>query len=424
MNHFGYRDGVLHAEDVPLPAIAAAVGTPFYCYATATLVRHYRVFRDAFAGLDTLICYAMKANSNQSVIRTFVREGAGVDVVSEGELRRALAAGAPPEKIVFAGVGKTAREIAFAIDTGIACFNVESEPELDLISQIATAKGRTAAIALRVNPDVDARTHAKITTGKAESKFGIPYARARAVYRHAAGLPGIRATGVDMHIGSQITDLAPYDAAYELLADLVRTLREDGHVIDHVDAGGGLGIPYRLDDPPPPEPAAYAEIVRRRLGNLGCRIVFEPGRVFVGNAGILVTEVLYLKKGGTKTFVVVDAAMNDLIRPTLYDAHHDIRPVRQPAPHAAKTVADVVGGICETGDYLALDRPLPPLAQGDLIAVMTAGAYGAVQASTYNTRPLLPEILVNGAEWATVRPRQTFDQLIGMDRQAAWLADK
>jgi diaminopimelate decarboxylase len=422
LNHFDYRGGVLHAEDVPLPAIAAAVGTPIYCYSTATLIRHYRAFRDALSGLDTLVCYAMKANSNQSVIRTFVEEGAGVDVVSEGELRRALAAGAAPDRIVFAGVGKTAREIALAIDTGILCFNVESEPELEQISEIATAKGRTAAVAIRVNPDVDARTHAKITTGKAENKFGIPYDRARAVYARAAALPGIRATGVDMHIGSQITDLAPYDAAYELLADLVRTLRADGHAIDHVDAGGGLGVPYRLDDPVPPEPAAYGEIVRRRLGNLGCRILFEPGRVLVGNAGVLVASVIYLKRGGTKTFVVVDAAMNDLIRPTLYDAHHDIRPVRRPAPDAPRTVADVVGGICETGDYLALDRPLPPLSPGDLVAIMTAGAYGAVQASTYNTRPLLPEVLVKGADWALVRPRQTYDDLIGMDRTAPWLA--
>jgi len=422
LNHFDYRDGILHAEDVPLPALAAAVGTPFYCYSTATLVRHYRAFRDALAGLDTLVCYAMKANSNQSVIRTFVAEGAGVDVVSEGELRRALAAGAPPDRIVFAGVGKTAREIALAIDTGILCFNVESEPELEQISEIATAKGRTAAVAIRVNPDVDAKTHAKITTGKAENKFGVPYNRARAVYARAAALPGIKATGVDMHIGSQITDLAPYDAAYELLADLVRTLRADGHAIDHVDAGGGLGVPYRLDDPVPPEPAAYGAIVRRRLGNLGCRILFEPGRVLVGNAGILVASVIYLKRGGTKTFVVVDAAMNDLIRPTLYDAHHDIRPVRRPAAEAPRTVADMVGGICETGDYLALDRPLPPLVPGDLVAIMTAGAYGAVQASTYNTRPLLPEVLVRGAEWAIVRPRQTYDELIGMDRTAPWLA--
>jgi diaminopimelate decarboxylase len=422
VNHFAYRAGVLHAEDVPLPALAAAVGTPFYCYATATLTRHYRVFREAFAGLDTLICYAVKANSNQAVIRTFVKEGAGLDVVSEGELRRALAAGARPDRIVFAGVGKMAREIAFALDVGILCFNVESEPELKLISQIATGKGKTAAIAIRVNPDVDARTHAKITTGKAENKFGIPFPRARAVYAEAARLPGIKVTGVDMHIGSQITDLAPFDAAYERLADLTRDLRNDGHAIDHVDAGGGLGIPYRLDDPPPPEPAAYGEVVRRRLGNLGAQILFEPGRVFVGNAGILVTEVLFVKKGAAKTFVVVDAAMNDLIRPTLYDAHHDIRPVRQADPAAPKTVADVVGGVCETGDYLALDRPLPPLKSGDLIAIMTAGAYGAVQASNYNTRALLPEVLVKGGDWAVVRPRQTYDDLIGQDRMAPWLA--
>jgi diaminopimelate decarboxylase len=422
VNHFGYRDGVLHAEDVPLPEIAAEVGTPFYCYATATLERHYRVFKEAFAGLDTLICYAMKANSNQSVIRTFVEAGAGLDVVSEGELRRALAAGGKPEKIVFAGVGKTAREIALALDVGILCFNVESEPELALIAEIASAKGKTANIAVRVNPDVDAKTHAKITTGKAENKFGVPFDRARAVYARAAKLPGIRISGVDMHIGSQITDLAPYDAAYERLADLTRTLREDGHAIDHVDAGGGLGIPYRLDDPPPPEPAAYGEIVRRRLGNLGARILFEPGRVFVGNAGILVSRVLYVKQGAAKTFVVVDAAMNDLIRPTLYDAHHDIRPVREADLAAAKTVVDVVGGICETGDYLALDRPLPRLAAGDLIAIMTAGADGAVQAGTYNTRPLLPEIMVKGSAWAVVRPRQTYDELIGQDRIAPWLA--
>ena len=422
MNHFNYRAGVLHAEDVPLPEIAAAVGTPFYCYSTATLVRHFRVFRDAFAGLDVLICYAMKANSNQSVVRTFIKEGAGVDVVSEGELHRALAAGATPDKIVFAGVGKTAREIALALDTGILCFNVESEPELERISEIATAKGRTAAIAIRVNPDVDAKTHAKITTGKAENKFGIPYERARAVYARAAELPGIKVSGVDMHIGSQITDLAPYDEAYERLADLVRDLRAEGHAIDHVDAGGGLGIPYRLDDPPPPEPAAYAEIIRRRLGNLGARILFEPGRVFAGNAGILISEVVYVKTGAAKTFVILDAGMNDLIRPTLYEAHHDIRPVREADPKAKAIVADVVGGICETGDYLALGRALPPLASGDLVAIMTAGAYGAVQGSTYNSKALAPEILVNGSEWAVVRPRQSYDALVGLDKIAPWLA--
>ena len=422
MNHFQYQHGVLHAEDVPLPTIAAAVGTPFYCYSTATLTRHYRVFKEAFAGLDVMICYAMKANSNQSVIRTFVEQGAGLDVVSEGELRRALAAGAAPDRIVFAGVGKTAREIAFAIDTGILCFNVELEPELERISEIATSKGATAAVSIRVNPDVDARTHAKITTGLAGSKFGIPYTRAREVYAHAAALPGLRVTGVDVHIGSQITDLAPYDEAYGLLADLVRDLRSAGHAIDHVDAGGGLGIPYRLDDPPPPEPAAYGEIVRRRLGNLGARILFEPGRMFVGNAGILVSEVVYVKQGATKTFVIVDAAMNDLIRPTLYEAHHDVRPVEQPPPGAPRLVADVVGGVCETGDYLARDRDIASVKAGDLVAIMTAGAYGAVQGSTYNSRLLAPEIMVNGAEWAVVRPRQTYDELIGLDRTAPWLA--
>ncbi len=421
MNHFNYRDGVLHAEDVPLTEIAAQIGTPFYCYSTATLVRHYRVFRQALAGLDVLICYAMKANSNQSVIRTFVKEGAGVDVVSEGELRRALAAGAAPDTIVFAGVGKTAREIAFAIDTGIYCFNVESEPELELISAIATAKERVARIAIRINPDVDAKTHAKITTGKSENKFGIPYARAREVYAAAAKLPGIRISGVDMHIGSQITDLAPFDQAYGLLAELVLDLRADGHEIDHVDAGGGLGIPYRLDDPAPPEPAAYGEIIRRRLGNLGARILFEPGRVFAGNAGILVTEVIYVKEGAAKNFVIVDAAMNDLIRPTLYEAHHDIRPVAEARLGHPRMVADVVGGVCETGDYLALDRVMPRVQSGNLLAVMTAGAYGAVQGGTYNTRLLPPEVLVNGSNWSVVRPRQTYQDLIGMDKLAPWL---
>ena len=422
MNHFAYRAGVLHAEEVALPAIARAVGTPFHCYAAATLERHYRVFAEALAGVDGLICYAMKANSNQSVIRTFVQLGSGLDVVSEGELRRALAAGAAPDRIVFSGVGKTAREIAFAVDTGILCFNVESEPELELISSIAASKGAAVAVAIRVNPDIDARTHAKITTGRAENKFGIPAERAREVYARAATLPGIRVSGVDMHIGSQITDLAPYEAAYQRLADIVRTLRADGHLIDHVDAGGGLGIPYRLDEPPPPDPAAYCDIIRRRLGGLGARILVEPGRVLVGNAGILVSEVVYVKAGATKTFVILDAAMNDLIRPTLYDAHHDILPLRQPDLAAEPMVADVVGGICETGDYLALGRRLPPLAAGDLVSIMTTGAYGAVEGSTYNTRLLAAEVMVNGSQWAVVRPRQSYEDLIGMDRMAPWLA--
>jgi len=422
VNHFQYRGGVLHAEDVPLPEIAAAVGTPFYCYSTATLTRHYHIFTEALAGLDVLVCYAMKANSNQSVIATLVKQGAGVDVVSEGELRRALAAGASPDTIVFSGVAKTGREIAFALDTGILCFNVESEPELERISEIAASLGRTAEIALRINPDVDARTHHKIATGKAENKFGIPYERAREVYARAATLPGIKVSGVDMHIGSQITDLAPFDTAYGLLADLVRDLRAAGHAIDHIDAGGGLGIPYRLDDPPPPDPQAYGEIIRRRLGNLGARILFEPGRLFVGNAGVLVAEVVYMKHGDAKNFVILDAGMNDLIRPTLYEAWHDIRPVEKAGSDHKTIIADVVGGICETGDYLALGRRLPALKSGDLVAIMTAGAYGAVQSSTYNSKPLAAEVLVNGSAWAVVRHRQTFEELIGLDRTAPWLA--
>ncbi|MCX5477531.1 diaminopimelate decarboxylase [Kaistia geumhonensis] len=422
MNHFEYRDGVLFAEDVPVETIAAAVGTPFYCYSTATLVRHYRVFRDALAGLDTLVCYAMKANSNQAVLKTLIREGAGMDVVSEGELRRALAAGCDPAKIVFSGVAKTDREIALALDSGIHGFNVESEPELLRISEIASSKGATARISIRINPDVDAKTHAKITTGKAENKFGIPWQRARQVYAEAARLPGLLVSGVDMHIGSQITDMEPYDAAYGLLAELVLMLREDGHAIDHVDGGGGLGIPYRLDDPPPPDPVAFAAIVRKRLGNLGAKILFEPGRMIVGNAGILVASVVYVKEGSSKTFVIVDAGMNDLIRPTLYEAHHDIQPVRLPAAGARRVVADVVGGVCETGDYLALDRDMAVPVAGDRIAVMTAGAYGAVQGSTYNTRPLAAEVLVDGDRFAVVRPRQTYDALIGMDTVPDWLA--
>jgi diaminopimelate decarboxylase len=422
MNHFEYRGGILHAEEVPLPEIAASVGTPFYCYSTATLVRHYRVFAEAFAGLDARICYALKANSNQSVIRTLVAEGAGADVVSEGELLRALKAGADPNRIVFSGVGKTEREIALGIDTGIFCFNVESEPELELISSIAAAKGRDACIAVRVNPDVDARTHAKITTGKAENKFGIPFARAREVYARAARLPGLKVAGVDVHIGSQITDLAPYEAAYTHLAELVGMLRADGHEISHVDGGGGLGIPYRPDDQAPPEPRAFAEVVRRRLGPLGLPILFEPGRLLVGNAGILVAKVLYVKRGASKTFVIVDAAMNDLIRPTLYDAYHHILPVARQKPGGESMVADVVGGVCETGDYLALDRVLPKVRAGDLIAIMSAGAYGAVQASNYNTRAFLPEVMVKGAETAVVRPRQSLETLIGADRLAPWLA--
>jgi diaminopimelate decarboxylase len=421
MHYFDYRGGVLHAEAVNLDSLAASVGTPFYCYSTATLERHYKVFAGAFADVDALVCYAMKANSNQAVIKTLAKLGAGADVVSEGELKRARLAGIPADKIMFSGLGKTARELALAIDEGILCINVESEPELDLLSQIAAGKGRTAHISVRVNPDIDAKTHHKIATGKAENKFGIPISRAREVYAHAAKLPGVKVSGVDMHIGSQITDLDPFGNAFTLLAEFVRELRGDGHTISHVDLGGGLGIPYRDDNEPPPLPDAYAAVVKRATKDLGCRLIFEPGRLIVGNAGILVTRVLFVKHGEAKNFVVVDAAMNDLIRPTLYEAYHAIQPVDEPAPAAKRIRADVVGPVCESGDFLGKDRDMAEPASGALLAVMTAGAYGAVQAGTYNTRPLIPEVLVNGADWAIVRPRLETDQLIALDRMPDWL---
>jgi diaminopimelate decarboxylase len=422
MNHFEYRGGVLHAEDVALPAIAAAVGTPFYCYSTATLTRHYRVFCDAFAGMGARVCYSVKANSNQAVLATLARLGAGMDIVSEGELRRARAAGVPGERITFSGVGKLKREIEAALDADIFCFNVESEQELEAVSEIARFRGAEARIAIRINPDVDALTHAKIATGKSENKFGIPLARAREVYARAARLPGIRVTGVDIHIGSQITDLEPFDQAFTRLADFVRLLRTDGHQIEHVDLGGGLGIPYRPgDDPQTYHPDRYAEIVRRGTNALGCKLIFEPGRLIVGNAGILVTQVIYVKRGEDKTFVVIDAGMNDLIRPTLYEAYQDIQPVLQ-NPQARRIIADVVGPVCETGDYLALDREIPEAAPGDLLAIMSAGAYGAVQAGTYNSRLLVPEVMVRGSDYAVVRPRPTYEDMIAQDALPPWLA--
>jgi diaminopimelate decarboxylase len=421
MHHFDYRNGVLHAEGVNLIALAEAVGTPFYCYASATLERHYKVFAGAFADVDALVCYAMKANSNQAVIATLAKLGAGADVVSGGELLRARAAGVPPHKIMFSGVGKTARELALAVDEGILCVNVESEAELDLLAAIAAAKGRSIDISIRVNPDIDPKTHAKISTGKAENKFGIPISRARDVYARAAKLKGVRIAGVDMHIGSQIVALDPFGDAFALLADFVRELRADGHSIGHIDLGGGLGIPYRQDNDPPPDPDAYARIVKDATRGLGCKLIFEPGRLIVGNAGIMVTRVLYVKRGEAKTFVIVDAGMNDLIRPTLYDAHHDIGPVRESAVGAPRITADVVGPVCESGDFLALDRSLPEPQPGELLAVMTAGAYGAVQAGTYNTRALVPEVLVRASEWALVRPRVTAEELIALDRLPPWL---
>ncbi|WP_442755557.1 diaminopimelate decarboxylase [Methylocystis sp. JAN1] len=421
MHHFEYRNGALFAEDVAMSELASAVGTPFYCYSAATIRRHFRVFSQAFTGLDALVCYAMKANSNQAVLRLLAREGAGMDVVSGGELARALAAGVPGSKITFSGVGKTEEEIAAALDAGIFCFNVESEPELDAISRAASAGGVKAPVSLRVNPDVDARTHKKISTGKSENKFGVPLSHAREVYARAAKLPGIEISGADMHIGSQLTDLEPFDEAFTLLAELVRDLRADGHRVCHVDLGGGLGIPYHEgDDPQSYHPERYAEIVRKHFGGLGCKLVFEPGRLIVGNAGVLVTRVIYVKQGEAKTFVIADAGMNDLVRPTLYDAHHDLLPVRE-SKDRAEIVADVVGPVCETGDYLALDRKMPEAQPGELIAVLTAGAYGAVQAGTYNTRPLIPEVLVDGARYAVIRPRPSVAELIAMDRVPDWI---
>jgi diaminopimelate decarboxylase len=420
MHHFAYRDGMLHAEDVDLNLIAEEIGTPFYCYSTATLERHYRVMSEAFKGSEHFICYAMKANSNQAVIKTMADLGAGMDVVSEGELHRALAAGVPGRKIVFSGVGKTAREMALGLKEGVSCFNVESEPELEMLSQVAQRTGQRATISIRVNPDVDAKTHAKITTGKADNKFGISFTRASEVYARAAALPGLDVAGIDMHIGSQITELEPFEQAFRLMAELAVRLKSEGHNIRHLDLGGGLGVPYRGTNDVPPHPDEYAAMVRRTLGHLGLKYVLEPGRMIVGNAGILVSRVIYVKENDGHYFVIQDGAMNDLIRPTLYDAYHDIIPVKQASDDAPVFTADIVGPVCETGDYLARKRKLPKPQQGDLLAVMTAGAYGAVQSGTYNTRPLVAEVLVKGGKWSLVRPRQTYDELIGLDHLALW----
>ncbi len=420
MHHFEYRDGILHAEDVPLPAIAKSVGTPVYVYSAATITRHYRVFAEAFAGDPHLVCYAVKANSNQAVLRLLADLGAGFDIVSGGELARLQALGVAGERIVFSGVGKTEEEMRAALEAGIRCFNVESEPELVRLSAVAEGMGRRAPVSIRVNPDVDAGTHEKISTGRRADKFGIAWLKAREVYARAAALPGITVCGVDMHIGSQITDLAPFERAFTLLAELVEILRRDGHDIRHVDLGGGLGVPYHGDTDIPPHPRDYAAMVRRVLGHLNVEYLMEPGRLIVGNAGILLGRVLYVKEQDGKTFVITDIGMNDLIRPTLYEAFHHILPVREPAADAPRRAVDVVGPVCETGDYVARNRPMPPLREGDLLAVMTAGAYGAVQASTYNTRPLVPEVMVQGREMAIVRPRLSAEDLIRLDCLAPW----
>ncbi|MCL4188733.1 MAG: diaminopimelate decarboxylase [Rhodobacteraceae bacterium] len=421
MDHFHYRDGTLFAEGVALCDIAAAVGTPVYVYSTATLVRHFRVFDEALSGLPHLVCYAMKANGNLAVVRTLAGLGAGVDVVSAGEYLKARAAGVAGDRIVFSGVGKTREEMRIALSGGIRQFNVESEAELRALSEVASGLGTSAPVALRVNPDVDARTHDKISTGRKEDKFGIPLARARAVYAEAAALPGIAVVGVDMHIGSQLTDLAPFEAAYGRLAELVPLLRADGHAIGRLDLGGGLGIPYAASNAPPPLPAEYGAMVARTLGHLGCEIEVEPGRLIVGNAGVLLARVIYVKEGEGRRFLILDAAMNDLVRPAMYGAHHDIVPVDAPAAGAAAAPFDVVGPVCESSDTFARGRMLPDLAEGALVAFRSAGAYGAAMASEYNARPLVPEVLVRDDHFAVIRARPTFDDLIGRDTLPPWL---
>lgn len=418
MDHFAPKNGVFHAEDVDLERLAAAVGTPLYCYSTATIERHYRVFTEALAGLDAQVAYAVKANPNLSVIATLARLGAGADVVSVGEMKRALAAGVLPERIIFSGVGKTREEMAEALIAGVGQFNIESEPEAVDLSTVATALGRTANVTLRINPDVDAGTHAKISTGKAENKFGIPINRATAAFAAAAALPGVNACGIALHIGSQLTDLAPLEQAFDRTGGLIADLRAAGHVIDRADLGGGLGIPYDPDLPTPPSPAAYGAMVARVTRGWNVRLMFEPGRLIVGNAGVLVSRVIRIKDGASTKFVVADAAMNDLMRPSLYDAWHNIRAVR---PRAGTMTANVVGPICETGDTFAMGRELTPLKEGDLILFLTAGAYGATMANTYNSRLLVPEVLVNGSQWSVVRPRTGYEDLLGLDRIAPWL---
>ncbi len=422
MNHFARRRGALHAEEVALATIAEAVGTPFYCYSTATLERHYRVFAAAFAKVPATVCYSLKANSNLAVVRTLAALGAGADVVSGGELRRALGAGVAPDRIVFSGVGKTREEMALGIDAGILQFNVESVAEIGALNELAAARGTRVPVALRINPDVDARTHEKITTGVHDSKFGIPFGQAPAAAAQAATSAAVDLVGLAVHIGSQITELAPFEVAFGCLAELTRSLRAAGHAIERLDLGGGLGIRY--DDETPPEPDAYAAVVERATAGLGCRLLLEPGRVIVGNAGILVTRVLDVKEVRDHRFVIVDAAMNDLLRPALYDARHAIEPVAAPAPGAIETPVDVVGPVCESADVFAKARPLAPVEPGALLAIRTAGAYGAVMSSGYNARPLTPEVLVKGSDFAVVRRRPSFDETMAAERLPDWLIEE
>ena len=421
MDHFNYRNGQLYAEDVSVGDIASSVGTPFYVYSTATLVRHFQLFDDALDGMDHFICYAMKAASNQAILKTLGNLGAGMDVVSGGEYRRAIAAGIPPEKVVFSGVGKTLEEITLVLQNGIRQFNVESESELDHISSVASSMNKMAPIAIRINPDVDAQTHEKIATGKAENKFGIPISKAREIYARASQMPGIRIIGIDLHIGSQLTDLEPFEKAYQKVADLTQVLRSDGHTIKRLDLGGGLGIPYEKDKSAPPLPEEYGKMVKKVLGHLDCEIEIEPGRLIVGNAGILVSSVLCVKNGDNRNFLILDAAMNDLIRPAMYDAYHDIIPVKKRDPKLAETTYDVVGPVCETGDTFAKKRKMCELIENDLVAFRSAGAYGAVMSSEYNTRPLIPEVMVNKDEFAIIRNRPSYEEIIDRDIIPNWL---
>ena len=421
MDHFLYRNGILHAEDVPLTDIAQAVGTPVYVYSAATLTRHFNLFQEALAGLPHLVCFSVKSNSNLAVLKLLGDLGAGMDVVSGGEYRRARAAGIAGDRIVFSGVGKTPEEMHLALTGGIRQFNVESEAELRTLSAVAAGLGVAAPVTFRVNPDVDARTHEKIATGRKEDKFGIPISRAREIYAEAARLPGIEVVGIDVHIGSQLTDLAPFREAFSKVAALTEVLRADGHDIRRLDLGGGLGIPYTRSNEAPPLPAEYGALVRETLGHLGCEIEIEPGRLIAGNSGILLARTIYVKEGEERRFLILDAAMNDLVRPSMYGAHHDIVPVTEPPPGEPQAVYDIVGPVCESGDTFARQRPMTPVAAGDLVAFRSAGAYGAVMASEYNSRPLVPEVLVRGDHFAVIRRRPDFDEILARDSIPVWL---
>jgi diaminopimelate decarboxylase len=423
MDHFQLRNGILHCEDVPLPAIAEAVGTPVYVYSSATMRRHVQVFREALAALDDpLIAYAVKANPNAAVLATLAREGLGADVVSGGEYRRARAAGIPANRIVFSGVGKTRDEMALALDGGLFQFNLESFAEAEMLSTVATELGTRAPIAFRINPDVAAGTHAKISTGSAHNKFGIPIDDALAFYTQAARLSGLQVQGVAVHIGSQLTDLGPLRQAFEKMGALIRALRDAGHGLTVADLGGGLGVPYDPEAPLPPAPAEYGAMVTEVTKDWGVRLAFEPGRLIVANAGILLTEVVRVKPGADATaspFIIVDAAMNDLMRPSLYDAWHNIEPVR---PRGTRVTANVVGPVCESGDTFATGRRMETAEAGDLFVFRTAGAYGATMASTYNSRPVTPEVIVDGDRWAVVRPRRDIEAMLAEEQMPEWLA--